>query len=70
MIDATTFSGEMNVSLKGPYVIMENRANSIEGKEKVPTTTHGLTTVAQDQKTRTANFLHGWTATYDPAGRE
>ena len=69
MIDAATFSGEMNVSLKGPYVIMENRANSIQWKEKV-LTTYEVTSVAQDQKTRTANFLHGWTTTYDPTGGE
>ena len=67
MIDAPTFSGEMNVSLKGPYVIMEKRANTIQWKEKVVLTTYEVTSVAQDQKTRTANFLYGWTATYNSA---
>ena len=65
MIDAATFSGEMNVSLKGPYVTMENRANSIQWKEKV-LTTYEVTSVARDQKMRTVNFLYGWSTTYDP----
>ena len=65
MIDATTFSGEMNVSLQDPYVTMENRANSILWKEKVLTTIE-VTSVARDQKMRTAKFLYGSTYTDDP----
>ena len=65
MIDAATFSGEMNVSLQDPYVNMENRANYILWKKKVLTTVE-VSSVARDQKMRTANFLYGSTYTNDP----
>ena len=58
MIDAVTFSGEMNVSLQDPYVNMENRANYILWKKKVLTTVEA-SSIARDQKMRTANFSYG-----------
>ena len=69
MIDAATFSEEMNISIKDPYVTMENRANSIPWKEKVLTSIEVIS-VARNQKMRTANFLYGPKYTTDPTDAE
>ena len=66
MTRAATSSGEMNVSLKDPYVNMENRANYILWKKKV-LTTFEASSVARDQKMRTANFSYGTMYSSDPA---